>query len=73
MEFEINLKTSGIHDEVNNTQRDVHSEITIRIDMPGVVHIYNNELVREGIMELLRIDKAIGNKISPIEFQEIES
>jgi len=73
MEFEISLKTSGIHDEVNNTQRDVHSEITIRIDMPGVVHIYNNELVREGIMELLRIDNAIANKISPVEFKKIES
>ena len=73
MEFEINLKTSGIHDEVYNIQIDVHSEITIRLDLPGVVHIYNNELVREGIMELLRIDNAIGNKISPIEFQQIES
>ena len=73
MEFEISLKTSGIHDGVNNTQVDVHSEITIRLDLPGVVHIYNNELVREGIMELLRIDNAIGNKTSPIEFQQIES
>jgi|688.fasta_scaffold134202_6 hypothetical protein len=73
MEFEISLKTSGIHDGVNNIQIDVHSEITIRLDLPGVVHIYNNELVREGIMELLRIDNAIGNKTSPIEFQQIES
>ena len=76
MEFEISLKTSGIHDQATNMSRDVHSRITITLEVPGVVQIYDNEFVKESLMEILRIDSAIHNKLGAdqiIEFKPIKN
>ena len=73
MDIEIRLQTSGVHDEKLNLSRDVHSRITISLTMPGVVTIYNEELIKEGIMELLKLDNAITNYINPVQFEKIKS
>lgn len=72
MEFEISLQSSGIHDPETNKSRDVNSRLTISLTLPGVVTIYNKELLKEGLMELLRLDNAITNYINPTEFKQID-
>jgi hypothetical protein len=73
MEFEISLRTSGIHDQDTDTSHGVHSEITIRLDLPGVIHIVNKDLLREGLMELLRLDNAITNNLTSDEIIEFKT
>jgi hypothetical protein len=75
MEFDISLRVSGVHDQDSNMSRGVHSEITIKLDVPGIVHIYDEKLLKEGLLELLRLDNAIINNLKSdeiIEFKQIK-
>ena len=73
MEYEISLRTSGVHDQDTNTSSGVHSEITIRLDLPGIVTIHDKELLKEGLLELLRFDNAITNDLTTEEFMEFNN
>lgn len=75
MEFDISLRVSGVHDQDSNMSRGVHSEITIKLDVPGIVHIYDEKLLKQGLLELLRLDNAIINNLKSdeiIEFKQIK-
>lgn len=73
IEFEISLTVSGVHDEDTESSRDVHSEVTIRLDVPGMVIIHNKELLKQGLLELLRLDNAITNNLKSDEIMEFKT
>ena len=73
MEFDINLRVSGVHDQDTNMSKGVHSEITIRLDVPGIVHIYDEKLLKQGLMELLRLDNSLYNRLTSDEIIEFKT
>jgi hypothetical protein len=66
MEIEIEMHAEGI------AERTLVSIMTIRLKNPGVHFVYDYELVKEGILQVLQTDQELGKGQHFVEFKKIK-